>query len=200
MNCIRYEWFTFQNWSIWGKCVEYASHSQFKPTKFIYSTNLRETEAERRGRRRRTTKRGNADARSSKGERAAQAMLDRRPCNRRGGGFGGEKSGHEVRSSERGLVALSLACWKGKGFSRFWARRCWHLACVYLTKLLAMCVRCSASQIAPKLLDLGRISSLSVSFSLEIQRKQFVGFIFFKFFRFSSSLRHSAQYILKKLL
>lgn len=65
---------------------------------------------------------------------------------------------------------LSLACWKGKGFSRFWARSCWHLACVYLAKLLAMGVRCSASQIAPKLLDLRRISSLSVSFSLVIQK------------------------------
>lgn len=83
-------------------------------TKFIYSTNLklklklRETEAERRGRRRRTTKRGNGEARSSKGERA-QAMLDRR-----GGSFGGEKSGHEpedeVRSSERGFQ-YSMGDW-----------------------------------------------------------------------------------------
>lgn len=78
---------------------------------------------ERRGRRRRTIKRGHADARSGEGERA-QAMLDRRPYHRRSGGFGGEKSGHEVRSIERGLMALSLACWKGKGFSRLLARRC----------------------------------------------------------------------------
>lgn len=58
-------------------------------------------------------KRGNADARSSKGERT-QAILDRRPCNRRSGGFGGEKSGHEVRSSERGSVVSCLL--EGKGF------------------------------------------------------------------------------------